>query len=459
MRRPTRITVFTLAAVTLTIAARTSLVLARRDRDPAAARVSAVAVAGAPDRSRPAPSEAERREMDIALYTRASEADPASAIFRAQLAGLYMQRARETGSTEDFARAERNARESLERRTQHNGKSFSTLAASLLAQHRFQEAFRVARQLVAGDSSEPSYRALLAETQYEVGDYDGARITLDQLPNRHGLSAAPRLARWAELTGRTDEARRILRRAAADADHRGDLPAEQRAWFHLRVGDVELRSGQLDSAGAAFRRGLAAAPDDHRLLGAMARLELARGHPREAAELGERALAVVLDPATLTVVGDAYAEAGDSARAEEYYQTMEVAISGDTGALHRAWSLSLLDRGRRVPEVLERAQRELIGRRDIYGYDVVAWALHASGRNAEARQAMSRALVLGTRDASLYYHAGMIEHALGANTVARRYLSLSLEIDPWSHPAQARRARAVLDVLAHGPRMLATGGR
>ena len=69
---------------------------------------------------------------------------------------------------------------------------------------------------------------------------------------------------------------------------------------------------------------------------------------------------------------------------------------------------------------------------------------------------MSRALVLGTRDASLYYHAGMIEHALGANAVARRYLSLSLEIDPWSHPAQVRRARAVLDALAHGPGMLAT---
>ena len=43
-----------------------------------------------------------------------------------------------------------------------------------------------------------------------------------------------------------------------------------------------------------------------------------------------------------------------------------------------------------------------------------------------------------------------------ANAVARRYLSLSLEIDPWSHPAQVRRARAVLDALAHGPGMLAT---
>ena len=235
------------------------------------------------------------------------------------------------------------------------------------------------------------------------------------------------------------------------------MPSEQRAWFHLRVADVELRSGRLDSAEAAFRRGLHLAPDDYRLLGGMARLKLARGLPREAAALGEQALASMLDPATLAVVGEAYAEAGDSARAAEYYRTMEVAISGGSGALHRAWSLSLLDRGRRVPEVLARAQQELLGRRDIYGYDVVAWALHASGRNPEARRTMSRALVLGTQDASLFYHAGMIERSLGANLVARRYLSLSLAIDPYSHPAQVRRARAALDALSREPGMLATG--
>lgn len=446
-----------LAAAALALSgAGAGLACSSRDSGPAS-QTTAVPVAGAPVRSDSAPGEAERREMDIALYTNAVRLDPASAMFRAQLAGLYMQRARETGNPEDFARAEQLARGSLALRTQHNGKSFSTLAASLLAQHRFEEAFQVARQLVAGDSGEPSYRALLSETQYELGDYDGARITIEHLSNRRGLSVAPRLARWAELTGRTDEARRVLRRAATDADGRGELPAEQRAWFHLRVGDVDLRSGRLDSAAAAFRRGLDLAPDDYRLLGAMARLELARGRPRDAAAAGERALASVLDPATLAVVGDAYAEAGDSARADEYYRTMEIAISGDSSALHRAWSLSLLDRGRRVPEVLARAQRELLTRHDIYGYDVVAWALHASGRNAEARQAMSRALVLGTQDAGLYFHAGMIEDALGADLVARRYLSLSLAIDPFSQPARTRRARAVLDSLAREPAMLASG--
>jgi predicted Zn-dependent protease len=77
------------------------------------------------------------------------------------------------------------------------------------------------------------------------------------------------------------------------------------AWFHLRVGDLELRNGRLDAAENAFRAGLAAHPEDYRLLGEMAKVALARGEPAAALALGERAIGQVLDPATLAVMSDA----------------------------------------------------------------------------------------------------------------------------------------------------------
>jgi tetratricopeptide (TPR) repeat protein len=219
---------------------------------------------------------------------------------------------------------------------------------------------------------------------------------------------APRLARWAELTGRTDLARRLLERALADAKSRPDLPPEQVAWFHLRVGDLALRTGRLPEAEFAFRAGLDVHPDDYRLLAGLARLEASRGRWRRAIDYGDSSVVTVPDPATLGLVSDAYAQLGDSAAAAQYARALEVAVLGQPGQWHRAWSLYLLDHDRRVPEVLARVRAELVSRRDIYGYDLLAWALHKAQRDREARDAMTRALALGTDDPLLRHHAAEI---------------------------------------------------
>ena len=73
-----------------------------------------------------------------------------------------------------------------------------------------------------------------------------------------------------------------------------------------------------------------------------------------------------------------------------------------------AWSLFLLDHDRRVPEVLAHIRRELETRHDVYGYDLLAWALHKEGRHAAARAAMTQALALGTDDPLLLRHAAAI---------------------------------------------------
>jgi tetratricopeptide (TPR) repeat protein len=245
--------------------------------------------------------------------------------------------------------------------------------------------------------------------------------------------------------GRPEEAHRLLVAARDRALAAPGLPSEQRAWFHLRVGDLALRYGRLAEARRELEAGLAAAPNDHRVLGALARLEAVRHRWRRAVEYGERAIAIALDPATLGLVGDGYAALGDTVKAEEYYRALEVSIAGQPGPYHRAWSLFLLDHGRRIPEVLGRVTAELGTRRDIYGYDLLAWALHRSGRDAEAEGPMRRALALGTRDPMLWYHAGAITRALGRREDARRYLRAALALNPRWHWSEPERARALLE--------------
>ncbi|HET7233886.1 MAG TPA: tetratricopeptide repeat protein, partial [Longimicrobium sp.] len=340
------------------------------------------------------------------------------------------------------------ARGSLAARAERNAGARVALAGALMAQHRFAEARAQADTLFAAEPGRSSFRALLGELQMETGDYYGARATFGSLlSSSASLGVAPRLARWMELTGHTPDARRILYRAAHDAEARGDLPREQVAWFHLRVGDLELRNGRLDAAAKAFRAGLAAHPEDYRLLGEMAKLAAARGEWNAALELGGRAIAQVLDPATLAVMSDAALASGDSAKAGEYARVMEVSVRRQTGSLHRGWGLFLLDRGARVDQVARQAEADLRARPDIYGYDLLAWARHKQGRDADAWLAARQALRLGTRDAQLFYHAGMIAAARHDTASARRYLAAALEVNPHFHPVQAREARAALRSL------------
>ncbi len=93
------------------------------------------------------------------------------------------------------------------------------------------------------------------------------------------------------------------------------------------------------------------------------------------------------------------------------------------------------------------AEREIEARRDVYGYDALAWALLANDRPAEADEAMTTALAFGTRDAKLLYHAGMIAAALHDDDRARGLLADALDLDDSFDPAAAARARATLETL------------
>jgi len=223
--------------------------------------------------SAPARSESEVRSLDIDFYERRVAEDTLSAADRSQLAALYLQRARETGSYPDYERAADLARASLKLRESHNSATFVLLTSALLAKHDFAEALAVARKLYATDTTDAAHTALLAEVELEVGDYArSARHFASVKDDADKPSIAARLARWSEVTGRLDKARAILRQSAARIANTSDGPREQLAWFHYRLGELYLRSGQLAAADSAFHRALVALPTDYRALGGLARL-------------------------------------------------------------------------------------------------------------------------------------------------------------------------------------------
>ena len=400
----------------------------------------------------PQRSESEIRSLDIEFYERRVAEDSFSAADRSRLASLYLQRARETGRYPDYERAAALARGSLALREAHNEETYVLLASALLAQHEFTEALRVARRLYAADTTDVSHTALLAEVELEVGDYpSAARHFAAVASNADKPSIAARLARWYELTGRLEKARAILRRSAARMASIPDVPSEQVAWFHYRLGELSMRAGRLEEADSAFRRALAVLPTDYRALGGLARLASQRADWAASVEYGSKAIAVQLDPSTLGTISDAHAALGHPDLARSFADAMAVSALSQPDRIHRAWGLFLLDHDRDVARVLRDARAEIRSRTDVYGYDLLAWALYKSNRIGEAQKAAASALAQGTEDASLFYHAGMIAVAAGDSAEARSLLGRAVALNPTFNTTQAPIARHTLDALGSSP--------
>jgi len=105
------------------------------------------------------------------------------------------------------------------------------------------------------------------------------------------------------------------------------------------------------------------------------------------------------------------------------------------------------DHDMKLAESLELAKRELDYRKDIYAYDLLAWSLYKNDKVEEACDAMEKALKLGTQDAKLFFHAGMIYHRLGEKEKAKQYLAKAIATNPHFHVLYAETAQKTLEQL------------
>ena len=98
-------------------------------------------------------------------------------------------------------------------------------------------------------------------------------------------------------------------------------------------------------------------------------------------------------------------------------------------------------------EALALAHKEFEVRHDIYTWDALAWALYKNGKYQEASDAIDNALRPGTRDALLFFHAGMIASRLGQTSQAKERLQTALSINPQFHVIYSDVARQQLKML------------
>jgi tetratricopeptide (TPR) repeat protein len=374
--------------------------------------------------------------------------DPDDAGSLLLLGEAHARRAREAGDVGGFERAEAALRRALKIRPE-SLRARLGLAMVLCDRHRFAEGKELARRVVAKHPKNVDALATIADADLELGRYDEAEAGCKALWK---LSPEPavlaRLARLAELRGRTDEAIALLRRAGDEERRSG--AREGALWYRVRVGDILFDAGRLDEAEKAIAGVLAESPDHHDATYSLGRIRAARGRLVEAIALEEKAVGIAAEPPMLALLGDLYLEAGRRADARATFDRLET-LTSKHDEYRRERALYYLNHDLKLAEALDLARKDVAERGDLFGHDMLAWALLKNGRAAEAVAEMDQALTLGTRDAKMYYHAGMIHARLGDAARGRDFLARALALNPHFSVLQADEARKALDSMG-GPK-------
>jgi len=197
-----------------------------------------------------------------------------------------------------------------------------------------------------------------------------------------------------------------------------------------------------------YRDALTTFPDYFRALASLGRVRAAQGDLAGALEQYEHAVRIVPDPSFIASLGDLYRLSGRDKDAAGQYALVEKIgrLNEFTGTLYnRQLALFYADHDIKPEIAYENASKEYAGRRDIYGADALAWTALKAGRVSDAQTAIKEALRLGTKDARLLYHAGMIAQAAGDQSGAREYLKRASALNPQFDPMQAAVVRKILD--------------
>lgn len=395
-------------------------------------------------------------DQRIAFYQSKLRSDPDFYMNYNRLASAYLQKARESGDLSYFNLAEKALTKSLELESQEGDASvtYQEISAVHFSEHRFAEAAAEARKALEIEPEDLSTYAYLGDALIESGDYAGADAAYAKLtpPDddrpHHQLEylQTTRLAAATWMKGKAAESIAWLQRAV-DIAVKIHLPAENIAWTHFMMAEEYFQCGDLQSAENHARASLAAYPGYHRALAETGRIYAARGDFEQAASFYKKAVDVVPFPAYASALVDIYRAAGNAA--EEQHARQLVEFIGHLGQVNgqvydRDLAMFYADHDQQLATALVLAKKELEVRHDIYTWDCLAWVLLKNGKPVEAQTAMKNALVLGTRDSMLFYHAGMIENALGHKEASEIYLRSALAANPKFHVFYADAARHLL---------------
>lgn len=383
-------------------------------------------------------------------------ANPDDFIAYNKLAGYYLQRQRETSDDGALVLAERAARASLAiLPAAHNYGGLAALGQVALSRHQFATARTHANQLITLAPTKSLGFQILYDALTELGEYAAAEQALARLTQLAdgSVAAESRLGQHARLQGRMAEAKQHLTAALHAALAQPQPLQETVAWCHWQLGELAYAVGDYTRAEPHYAAALTAFPEDRRALAGLGRVRYAQCDLPGAIAAYTRLTAQTPQIPELATLGDLYYLAGRIQDAAAQYAALE-RLPTQQARLHpdhthhvRQLALFYADHGIQTDTAYALAAQDYALRPSVAAADALAWTAFKAGKLQEAQAQIQAALRLGTQEAQVYYHAGMIAQAAGAPDQARAWLERALTLNPRFAPWQAEQAQHALATL------------
>lgn len=384
----------------------------------------------------------------IQLAELAIKRTPKQATGYNQLCAAFMQKARETGDFNFNARAEAALKRSLEVNSNTATENYDALrmqATLQLTHHHFAEALATGQQMQKLRPDDHYAYGVLTDALVELGRYKEAVEAADKMGDlRPDSTSYARISYLRALHGYREQAIEAMRMAVRASSPRD---SEGHAWYRVQLGNELLNAGKTKDAEREFDTALQVFPDYYEALAAKARLAVRAGEFEQAIDYYRRAQERVPLPDTAVALGDLYTKQGRTEEAKQQYAFLAAIERSGGGTYSPKMALYFADHGLKLDEALAIAQRERAARADIYTCDVLAWCLFKKGDLTGAKAAIDEARRIGTQDARIYYHAGMIYQGLNDPAQATKYFKLALALNPSFDVLQADVARQTLKTL------------
>ncbi len=394
-------------------------------------------------------AQSNRTDSQIGYYQQMLKRNPRNAKALFGLGDALIRKARETGDPGYFNRAEQALKTSLDIAPQNAG-ALRHLAYVFYSRHEFAPAAVYARKAVEMNPEDGDSYGVLGDALLEVGQYAEAQAAYTiMMELEASLYSYSRLAGLKSMRGDNVGAIAELKRAIA-AGRAAKQPAESVAWAEWQLGMEHFAIGDLTRAEIYYRQSLDTHPNYYRALSGLAQVRAAQEKYHEAIDLYQQAVSILPMPDYVAALGDIYTKTGRREQARQQYELVEyIGRLNDINKIlyNRELAYFYADHDLKLNAGLELAKRELDYRRDIYAYDLMAWILYKNGKPEDARDAIEKAIKLGTKDAKLFFHAGMIYFSLGEKAKAAEFLSLALRTNPHFHVLFAETAAQTLKLL------------
>lgn len=375
-------------------------------------------------------------DIDIGGIERLIEKAPENRLTHERSAAAFMQRARLTGSYDDYAKAEAAIAVAFESHTASGtfmlrSKLHYTLHRLPEARADFESAKPTADRSPSGVASIEAFEGNLA---MQAGDSKKAAKHFEaSLKAKRNSSNLASVAVYHWKTGDFTQAEALFREALKSYHGK---PMEPRAWFHLNLGLLDLDRGRYDDALAHYREAETFMKgywliDEH-----IAEILTLQGKIEEAKTLYLDILERTNNPEFMDAMAGILFEAGQGEDAKAYVARARKRYEDQMAKYpEAAYGHALghyIEFGEDAAFALDLAKKNYALRPNLEAAVMLAQAQLKAGDAKAAAKALAPTLKSNFKSAELYATAAEVQARLGRDKKAQAFLAQAQAIDPTS---------------------------